>query len=183
MYCVTVTAAFETRRVRCIASAPFGHNVYFEDYYSFFLSNNPFYESFTTKSNEKRVCRNYNGQYTEKKWWLKEGMKDGNVGVNGDDSNDMFAMSESAPCKTVGHAVGESLAQLSSTITALSGRHVSEGEMIIVGEKISVVGIVEAVSVIGTNTLSSSSTKLFNVSNRQFCAVKVVFNNDTSRRP
>eukprot|EP00770_Monocercomonoides_exilis_P016534 MONOS_16502.1-p1 / transcript=MONOS_16502.1 / gene=MONOS_16502 / organism=Monocercomonoides_exilis_PA203 / gene_product=unspecified product / transcript_product=unspecified product / location=Mono_scaffold01796:1-1237(-) / protein_length=412 / sequence_SO=supercontig / SO=protein_coding / is_pseudo=false len=130
----------------CNASTPYGHDVYFSDYYNLFSSNNPFYESYTTNSNEKRVCYEYYSggwqyQHTEKKDWLKEGMKDRFVGVGGNDTNNLCGMSESAPCKTVGHAVSSSMAQLSSTITLLDGKHVSEGATIIVGEKkISIVG-------------------------------------------
>ncbi|KAH7824876.1 uncharacterized protein MONOS_7072 [Monocercomonoides exilis] len=68
---------------RCTTtSTPYGHDVYFEDYYNLFSSNNPFNESYTTNNNDKRVCRQYyNGsswvpQHTEKKDWLKEEMKD-----------------------------------------------------------------------------------------------------------
>ncbi|KAH7830821.1 uncharacterized protein MONOS_4124 [Monocercomonoides exilis] len=102
---------------RCTTtSTPYGHDVYLEDRYNFFLSNNPFYESYTTNSDEKRVCyaylqsSSYVFQHTEKKEWLKEGMKDRYVGVSGDDSCYLCGMNESAPCKTVGHAVGVSMA-------------------------------------------------------------------------
>ncbi|KAH7818979.1 uncharacterized protein MONOS_8109 [Monocercomonoides exilis] len=144
----------------CNASTPYGHDVMYYDYYNLFSSANPFYESYTTNSNDTRVCRYYKSgswyyQYTEKKDWLKEGMKDRYVGVGGSDTNNLCGMSEAAPCKTVGHAVGSSMAQLSSTITVLGGRHVSEEKTINVGEKkISVVGRGKAVSVIGTNSLS-----------------------------
>ncbi|KAH7830764.1 uncharacterized protein MONOS_11319 [Monocercomonoides exilis] len=149
----------------CNASTPYGHDVYFQDNYNLFSSSNPFYESYTTNSDEKRVCRYYNGQYTEKKEWLKEGMKDRYVGANGNNTSNLCGMSEAAPCKTVGHAVGLSMAQLSSSITVLSGKHVSEGVTIIVGEKmISVVGRGKTVSVIGTSALSSPATTLFSVS-------------------
>ncbi|KAH7832345.1 uncharacterized protein MONOS_6036 [Monocercomonoides exilis] len=158
---------------RCTTtSTPYGHDMFFQDNYNLFSSNNPFYESYTTNTNDKRVCRQYhNGsswvtQHSEKKDWLKEGMKDRYVGVSGDDSNSLFEMSETTLCNTLGHAVQLSMVQLSSTITVLSGMHVREGETIIVVEKISVVAIVKAVSVIGTNSLSSSSTKLFNVTNQ-----------------
>ncbi|KAH7815303.1 uncharacterized protein MONOS_14597 [Monocercomonoides exilis] len=68
-------------------------------------------------------------------------MKDRYVGVSGSDANNLCGMSEAAPCKTVRHAVGSSMAQLSSSITVLGGRHVSEEKTISVGEKkISVVG-------------------------------------------
>ncbi|KAH7828505.1 uncharacterized protein MONOS_7705 [Monocercomonoides exilis] len=82
-------------------------------------------------------------------------MKDRYVGVSGDDSNNLCGMSEAAPCKTVGHAVGSSMAQLSSTITLLGGKRVSEEKTINVGEKkISVLGKGNSVSAIGTNSLS-----------------------------
>ncbi|KAH7817954.1 uncharacterized protein MONOS_15766 [Monocercomonoides exilis] len=158
----------------CNASTPYGHDVYFEDRYNLFSSNNPFYESYTTNSNDTRVClQYYNGsswvpQHTEKKGWLKEGMKDRYVGVSGDDANNLCGMSESAPCKTVGHAVGSSMAQLSSTITLLGGKHVSEEKTISVGEKkIIITGRGKAVSVIGTNSLSSFSPTLFSISSGQ----------------
>ncbi|KAH7821952.1 uncharacterized protein MONOS_1186 [Monocercomonoides exilis] len=116
----------------CNASTPYGHDV---DNY--------------------RVCYEYlqsgswKYQHTEKKDWLKEGMKDRYVGVGGDDASNLCRMSESAPCKTVGHAVGSSMAQLSSTITVLGGKHASEGTTINVGEKkIVITGRGKAVSVI-----------------------------------
>ncbi|KAH7817857.1 uncharacterized protein MONOS_14581 [Monocercomonoides exilis] len=166
----------------CSNSTPYGHDVYFQDYYNLFSSNNPFYESYTTNNNDTRVCYRYvqssswTYQHTEKKGWLKD--KTIYVGVSGDDTNNLCGMSESAPCKTVGHAVGSSMAQLSSTITLLDGKHVSEGATINVGEKkISVVGRGKTVSVIGTNSLSSISTMLFSVASGQleskyFCWMK-----------
>eukprot|EP00770_Monocercomonoides_exilis_P016724 MONOS_16708.1-p1 / transcript=MONOS_16708.1 / gene=MONOS_16708 / organism=Monocercomonoides_exilis_PA203 / gene_product=unspecified product / transcript_product=unspecified product / location=Mono_scaffold02048:13-937(-) / protein_length=273 / sequence_SO=supercontig / SO=protein_coding / is_pseudo=false len=76
----------------CNASTPYGHDVYFVDNKNLFSSNNPFHESYTTNSDDKRVCRYYLSgtwqyQHTEKKGWLKEGMKDRYVGVSGDDTN------------------------------------------------------------------------------------------------
>ncbi|KAH7828431.1 uncharacterized protein MONOS_4588 [Monocercomonoides exilis] len=153
----------------CNASTPYGHDVYFQDNNNLFSSYNPFYESYTTNGDNRRVCYNGNSlQHTEKKGWLKEGMKDRYVGVGGSDTSNLCGMSESAPCKTVGHAVESSMAQLSSTITVLGGRHVSEGATINVGEKkISVLGRGKAASVIGTNSLSSISTTLFSVTSGQ----------------
>ncbi|KAH7821684.1 uncharacterized protein MONOS_7442 [Monocercomonoides exilis] len=176
---------------RCTTtSTPYGHDVYFEDDNNLFSSSNPFYESYTTNSNEKRVCYEYyNGsswkyQHTEKKEWLKEGMKDRYVGVSGDDSNNLCGMSEAAPCKTVGHAVGSSMAQLSSTITVLGGRHVSEGTTISVGEKmISVIGRGKAVSVIGTSALSTSSSTLFSISSGQLEVGHVGIDHNATRSP
>ncbi|KAH7830390.1 uncharacterized protein MONOS_9523 [Monocercomonoides exilis] len=152
----------------CNASTPYGHDVFFQDYYNLFSSANPFYESYTTNNNDTRVChRYYSGswtyQHTEKKGWLKEGMKDRYVGVGGDDSSNLCGMSEATPCKTVEHALWTCALGLSSTITLLGGKHVSEGTTIsVVEKKISVVAKAKTVSVIGTNSLSlsSSSSKL-----------------------
>ncbi|KAH7816599.1 uncharacterized protein MONOS_5859 [Monocercomonoides exilis] len=132
-----------------------------------------------------RVCYYYNGyQHTEKKEWLKEGMKNRYVGVGGDDASNLCGMSEAAPCKTVGHAVGSSMAQLSSTITVLGGRHVSEGETINVEEKmISVVGKGKTVSVIGTSALSSPATTLFCVSSGQLEVGHVGIDHNAARSP
>ncbi|KAH7821284.1 uncharacterized protein MONOS_11607 [Monocercomonoides exilis] len=172
----------------CSNSTLYDHDVYFYDGFNLFDSNNPFYESYTTNSNDKRVYyQYYNGnnwvyQETQKKGWLKEGMKDRLVGVNGNDANNLCGMSEAAPCKTVGHAVGSSMAQLSSTITLLSGRHVSEEKTINVGEKkISVVGRGKAASVIGTSELSTSSTTLFSVSSGQLEVGRVGIDHNATR--
>ncbi|KAH7817890.1 uncharacterized protein MONOS_8047 [Monocercomonoides exilis] len=170
---------------RCSSSTPYGHDVMYYDYYNLFSSNNPFCESYTTNSNDKRVCYYYNGyQHTEKKEWLKEGMKDRYVGVSGNDANNLCGMSEATPCKTVGHAVSSSMAQLSSTITVLSGRHVSEGATINVGEKkISVLGKGKTVSVIGTSALSTSSTTLFSISSGQLEVGHVGIDHNATRSP
>ncbi|KAH7818133.1 uncharacterized protein MONOS_3932 [Monocercomonoides exilis] len=175
----------------CNASTPYGHDVCFQDYYNIFKkSNNPFYESYTTNTNEKRICytylqsTSYVFQHTEKKDWLKEGMKDRYVGVGGDDANNLCGMSEAAPCKTVGHAVGLSMAQLSSTITLLGGKHVSEGVTISVEEKkISVLGKGKTVSVIGTSELSSTSTTLFGISTGQLVVGHVGIDHNATRSP
>ncbi|KAH7820145.1 uncharacterized protein MONOS_12695 [Monocercomonoides exilis] len=167
----------------CNASTPYGHDVYFEDRYNLFSSNNPFYESYTTNANEKRVCYlNNTFQETQKKDWLKEGMKDRYVGVSGDDANNLCGMSEAVPCKTVGHAVSSSMAQLSSAITVLGGRHESEGTTISVGEKkISIDGKGREVSVIGTSALSTSSTTLFSVTSGQLEVGHVEIDHNVAR--
>ncbi|KAH7815061.1 uncharacterized protein MONOS_13818 [Monocercomonoides exilis] len=59
------------------ATALSNHDVYFSDGNNLFSSHNSFYESYTTNTDEKRVC--YNGkilQHTEKMWWLSISMKD-----------------------------------------------------------------------------------------------------------
>ncbi|KAH7822740.1 uncharacterized protein MONOS_9052 [Monocercomonoides exilis] len=102
----------------CNASTPYGHDVYFRDADNHFSSANPFYESYTTNTNDKRVCRYYKYgswkyQHTEKMCWLSVGMKDWYVVVSGDDTSNLCGMSETAQCNSVGHAVGLSTAQLS----------------------------------------------------------------------
>ncbi|KAH7818014.1 uncharacterized protein MONOS_3141 [Monocercomonoides exilis] len=93
-------------------------------------------------------------------------------------------MSEAAPCKTVGHAVGAGTVQLSSTITVLNGRHGSEVTMISIGEKkISVVGRGKTVSVIATNSLSISSTTLFSISSGQLEVGHVGIDHNSMRSP
>ncbi|KAH7815695.1 uncharacterized protein MONOS_119 [Monocercomonoides exilis] len=156
---------------RCTDSTPYGHDVFIYDGFNLFYSNNPFYESFTMNSDNRRVCyadSNWVYQHTEKKDWLSVGMKYRYVGVSGDDTNNLCGMIESASCKTVGHAVETSMVQLSSTITLLGGKHASEEKTISVGEKkISIVGRGKAVSVVGTSALSSTSTTLLSISSGQ----------------
>ncbi|KAH7831327.1 uncharacterized protein MONOS_8306 [Monocercomonoides exilis] len=173
----------------CNASTPYGHDVLFQDYYNLFSSSNPFYESYTTNSNDYRVCHRYYSsswvyQETQKKDWLKEGMKDRYVGVGGSDTSNLCGMSEATPCKTVGHAVESSMAQLSSTVTVQGGRHVSEGAAINVGEKkISVVGRGKTVSVIGTSALSTSSPTLFSISTGKLEVGHVGIDHNSMRSP
>ncbi|KAH7818139.1 uncharacterized protein MONOS_3938 [Monocercomonoides exilis] len=167
----------------CNASTSYGHDVYFYDNFNLFSSNNPFYESYTTNSNDMRVCYFYGSyQFSEKKDWLKEGMKDRYVGVGGDDASNLCGMSEPAPCKTMGHAVDVSVAQLGSIITVLDGKHVNEVESINVGgKKILIVGKGKEVSVIGTKSLSSSSTTLFSVTSGQLGVEHVGIDHNATR--
>ncbi|KAH7817992.1 uncharacterized protein MONOS_8462 [Monocercomonoides exilis] len=176
---------------RCTTtSTPYGLDVYLEDRYNFFSSNNPFYESYTTNSNDTRVClQYYNGnnwvnQHTEKKGWLKEGMKERYVVVSGSDASNLCGMSEAAPCKTVGHALWTCALGMSSTIMLMGGKHVSEGATISVGEKtISVVGRGKTVSVIGTSALSSPATTLFSISSGQLEVGHVGIDHNSMRSP
>ncbi|KAH7821920.1 uncharacterized protein MONOS_1218 [Monocercomonoides exilis] len=174
---------------RCTDATPYGHDVYFEDQYNLFSSNNPFYESYTTNTNEKRVCYSFylsswTYQQTEKKGWLMDKFFDRFVGVNGDDSNEKCGEYEMLPCKTMGHAVEASVVQLSSTITLLGGRHVSEGTTINVGEKkIIITGNGKTVSVIGTNSLSSTATTLFSLSSGRLEVGHVGIDHNATRSP
>eukprot|EP00770_Monocercomonoides_exilis_P006361 MONOS_6328.1-p1 / transcript=MONOS_6328.1 / gene=MONOS_6328 / organism=Monocercomonoides_exilis_PA203 / gene_product=unspecified product / transcript_product=unspecified product / location=Mono_scaffold00198:30-5202(-) / protein_length=1690 / sequence_SO=supercontig / SO=protein_coding / is_pseudo=false len=167
----------------CTSSTPYGHDVYFEDDNNLFSSSNPFYESYTTNTNDERVC--YNGsslQMTEKKWWLKEGPKNRFVGENGDDTRSLCGMSEAVPCKTVEFVVFVSLMQSSSTITVLSGKHQSEISTIDIGDKIiSVVGNGREESLIGTKSLSVSSTTLFSVKSGQLNVQHLGIDHNTTR--
>ncbi|KAH7820078.1 uncharacterized protein MONOS_6094 [Monocercomonoides exilis] len=82
----------------------------------------------------------------------------------------------------MGHAVGASMVQLSSTITLLGGRHESEGTTISVGEKkISIVGKGKEASVIVTNSLSSTSPTLFSISSGQLEVVHVGIDHNAAR--
>ncbi|KAH7831670.1 uncharacterized protein MONOS_11842 [Monocercomonoides exilis] len=168
----------------CSNSTPYGHDVYFEDRYNLFSSNNPFYESYTTNTNDKRVCYYYNGnQHTEKKGWLKDG-KLLFVGENGNDSNELCGMNETMPCKTIGYCMNKCYNLNSFGISVLVGRHESEGATVSVGEKkISIVGKGKESSVIGTNSLSSSSTTLFSISSGQLEVGHVGIDHNATRSP
>ncbi|KAH7831741.1 uncharacterized protein MONOS_509 [Monocercomonoides exilis] len=159
---------------RCTTtSTPYGHDVFFQDNSNLFSSSNPFHESFSTKSDDYRVCYEYYSdgwkyQHKEKKWWLMDKFLDRFVGASGDDLNEKCGENEILPCKTIGHAVEASMLGLSSTITVLVGMHVSEVSTISIGEKkISIIGRGKTASVIGTNSLSPSSTTLFSISSGQ----------------
>ncbi|KAH7817982.1 uncharacterized protein MONOS_8452 [Monocercomonoides exilis] len=172
----------------CNASTPYGYDVYFYDGNNLFSSNNPFYKSYTTNTNEKRVCRYYKSgswyyQHTEKKDWLNDG-KLLFVGENGNDSNELCGMNETKPCQTIGHCMNKCNDVVSFGISVLGGKHVSEGTTISVGEKkISVVGRGKAVSVIGTSALSSPATTLFSISTGQLEVGHVGIDHNATRSP
>ncbi|KAH7829196.1 uncharacterized protein MONOS_16107 [Monocercomonoides exilis] len=142
------------------ASNPYGHDLEFADYNNVFLSTgNPFKECYTTNTDDQRVCYAYNYasakawsyNQTSKKVWLNEWSKVLFVGVNGKDSSGMCGMGESAPCKTVGHAVETGLEELSSSVMLMEGNHISETATIDIGEKkIFVIGKGRTESSIGT---------------------------------
>ncbi|KAH7814963.1 uncharacterized protein MONOS_12874 [Monocercomonoides exilis] len=151
-------------------STPYGHDVYYVDYYSSHLHSNPFYECCTTNSNDKRICYVYNYssseswvyQHTEKKDWLKD--KTIYVSVNGSDGYELCGANGSNPCLTVKKAFEMCEIQISLTITLMEGNHQSEVTTIEIGEKkISVIGTGKDKSSIGTGALSSVGM-LFSVS-------------------
>ncbi|KAH7825036.1 uncharacterized protein MONOS_10872 [Monocercomonoides exilis] len=176
---------------RCTTtSTPYGHDAYFQDNYNLFSSNNPFDESYTTNIDNARVCyafnyskpQGYTYQHTEKKDWLKEGMKDRYVGVSGSNKNNKCGADEINSCLSVGNAVEKSIFWMRSTITVLDGKHVSEKETINIGEKkINVLGKGKETSVIGTNSLSSSSITLFSVTSGQLAVGHVGIDHNATR--
>ncbi|KAH7829274.1 uncharacterized protein MONOS_15875 [Monocercomonoides exilis] len=118
---------------KCSNNPSYGHDVMYHDYYSVFLSsNNPFYECYTTNTDDKRVCYGYNYanasawtyQHTEKKDWLKD--KTIYVSVSGNDLNKLCGANETFPCLTVKKAFEMSKIQISLTITLMDGNHQSK---------------------------------------------------------
>ncbi|KAH7828365.1 uncharacterized protein MONOS_6456 [Monocercomonoides exilis] len=138
--------------------------------------DNPFYECYATNTDNQRVCYVYNYastsvwtfQHTEKKLWLKRGILNRFVAVNGGDKEEFCGVNESHACRTIGIAVSKSLMQMIFSIILMEGKHESEGTTISIGEKkVSILGRGKTVSVIGTNSLSSSSIALFSISSGQ----------------
>ncbi|KAH7829212.1 uncharacterized protein MONOS_16721 [Monocercomonoides exilis] len=146
------------------ASIPYGHDIIYADYYNVFLnSGNPFYECYTTNTDEKRMCYAYNysnaGAWTynqtSKKNWLKDKMI--YVSVNGIDSYELCGANESNPCLTVKKAFEMCEIQISLAITLMDGNHTSETATIDIGEKkVSIIGTGKDKSSIGTGALSST---------------------------
>eukprot|EP00770_Monocercomonoides_exilis_P014457 MONOS_14403.1-p1 / transcript=MONOS_14403.1 / gene=MONOS_14403 / organism=Monocercomonoides_exilis_PA203 / gene_product=unspecified product / transcript_product=unspecified product / location=Mono_scaffold00996:14-949(-) / protein_length=312 / sequence_SO=supercontig / SO=protein_coding / is_pseudo=false len=143
------------------ASAPFGHNVEYADDFNIYLNNgNPFYECYTTNSDDQRMCYSYNysngntwlHQHTEKKDWLKD--KIIYVSVNGSDATELCGANESNPCLTVKKGFEMCEIQISLAITLMKGNHQSEVTTIQIGtKKISVIGKGRMESAIGTGAL------------------------------
>ncbi|KAH7827674.1 uncharacterized protein MONOS_10694 [Monocercomonoides exilis] len=156
------------------ASTPYGHDVHFEDYFDVYSASNPFYECYTTNTNDTRVCYacNYSNasdwtyDQTTKKDWLKRGIVNRFVAVSGGNEEDLCGIDESSACRTIGVAVSRSVMQLSLSVTLMKGNYASETETINIGEKkISVIGTGIDKSSIGTGALSapSSSGALFSM--------------------
>ncbi|KAH7832642.1 uncharacterized protein MONOS_9802 [Monocercomonoides exilis] len=148
---------------------PHGHDIeYVDNYNSFLNSGNPFYECYTTNTDDKRLCYayNYNGSswmYNQisKKDWLKD--KTLYVSVNGNDSYVLCGANTTNPCLTVKKAFEMCEVQISLTITLMEGDHISETATIDIGsKKISVIGKGRTESSIGTGALSSTR-ELFSV--------------------
>ncbi|KAH7824688.1 uncharacterized protein MONOS_951 [Monocercomonoides exilis] len=157
---------------KCSANPLLGHDMVYLDYYNIILnSDNPFYECYTTNTDEKRVCygHDYSSstgwtfQHTEKKDWLKRGILNRFVAVSGGNAEEFCGANESYACRTIGVAVEKSVIQVSLSVTLMEGNHTSETETIDIGEKkISVIGKDKEKCSIGTGTLSTAEA-LFSV--------------------
>ncbi|KAH7829205.1 uncharacterized protein MONOS_14212 [Monocercomonoides exilis] len=154
-------------------SIPYGHDVEYVDYYNVYLnSGNPFFECYTTNTDEQRMCYAYNYsnantwyfQHTEKWNWLKRGILNRFVAVSGGGEEELCGLDESSACRTIGVAVEKSVIQVSLSVTLMEGNHTSETTTInIETKKISVIGRGKDKSLIGTGALSAAEA-LFSVS-------------------
>ncbi|KAH7821337.1 uncharacterized protein MONOS_8731 [Monocercomonoides exilis] len=146
---------------KCFINPSDGHDVMYYDRHNLFLSSgNPFYECYTTNTNEQRVCYGYwtsdwEYQNIEKKEWLKKGILNRFVSVRGGNSEEFCGANESYTCQTTGVAVIRSTTQTILMVTLMEGNHTSETTTIEIGEKkISVNGKGRTESSIGTGALS-----------------------------
>ncbi|KAH7814944.1 uncharacterized protein MONOS_12095c2 [Monocercomonoides exilis] len=104
---------------------------------------NPFYECYTTNTDEKRICFAYNyaianvWTYDEisKKDWLKRGILNRFVAVSGGNAEELCGLDESSACRTIGVAVEKSVIQVSLSVTLMGGDHTSETTTIEIGTK------------------------------------------------
>ncbi|KAH7831641.1 uncharacterized protein MONOS_14647 [Monocercomonoides exilis] len=169
MRCINIPITqFKMRSIQT-TSTPYGHDAYFVDAYNLYLSSiNPFYECYTTNTDDKRMCYAYNPSgtwiydQTSKRDWLKD--KTIYVSVGGDDNIELCGMNESNPCLTVKKAFEMCEVQISLSITLMEGNHQNETSTIDIGaQKISVIGRGKDKSSIGTGALSSTGA-LFSVS-------------------
>ncbi|KAH7818021.1 uncharacterized protein MONOS_3148 [Monocercomonoides exilis] len=148
---------------KCSAATPYGCDVMYYDRYNLFLSSdNPFYECYTTNSDEKRVCYGYNYtdskgwtyDQTSKKDWLKRGILNRFVAVSGGNAEELCGLDESSACRTIGVAVEKSVIQVSLSVTLMEGNHTSKTTTIVIGTKeISVIGKGRTESLIGTGAV------------------------------
>ncbi|KAH7829499.1 uncharacterized protein MONOS_3684 [Monocercomonoides exilis] len=178
---------------KCSAATPYGHDVMYYDYYSVYLSqNNPFFECYTTNTNDTRVCyaNNPSGSWifdqTSKKDWLKRGILNRFVAVSGGGEDDLCGLDESTACRTVGVAVGFSTAQTSLVVTLMEGNHRKEVTSIDIGtKKISVIGKGKETCSIGTGALSSSSAvgTLFSVTTGHLCLLHMKIDCNSNASP
>ncbi|KAH7819425.1 uncharacterized protein MONOS_15285 [Monocercomonoides exilis] len=149
------------------------------------LEANPFFDSYTTNTNEQRVCFAYYAgvwvyQYTEKKDWLKDLII--YVGINGNDLIDNCGIQKTSPCQTVRRAVERSFESMLTTLFVFEGRYENERVTINISDKeIRVIGKGRETSVIVSNSLSSLSTSLFSVSSGKLEIIHVGIDHNSER--
>ncbi|KAH7824253.1 uncharacterized protein MONOS_177 [Monocercomonoides exilis] len=178
---------------KCSYSTPSGHDVMYHDQYSVFLtSKNPFYECYTTNTDDKRVCYAYNfsnpGAWTfdqtMKKDWVKRGILNRFVTVSGGREDNLCGLDESSACSAIGIAACQSATQTLLVVTLMKGNHRNEEATIeINSKKIRIWGKGREVCVIGTKSLTSSSATLFSVTNGQLEVGHVGIDHNAIRSP
>ncbi|KAH7816206.1 uncharacterized protein MONOS_8286 [Monocercomonoides exilis] len=150
---------------------PYGHDIMFYDLFNAFLSSsNPFFECYTTNTNDQRVCYGYDNMgsswsyhHTEKQWWINNGILNRFVAVDGGFEDKMCGIDESRACKSIGVAVHQSKTQTTLVVIPMEGIHKRETTPIdIESMKVSVIGSGNDKSSIGTGALSSTGS-LFSV--------------------
>ncbi|KAH7817387.1 uncharacterized protein MONOS_7782 [Monocercomonoides exilis] len=181
MFCETVPKTqFKIRFIQFISCSaascgggnpPYGHDIMFFDLFNAFLSSgNPFFECYTTNTNDQRVCYGYDNMgsswsyyHTEKQWWINNGILNRFVAVDGGFEDKMCGIDESRACKSIGIAVHQSKTQTTLVVMLMEGNYKRETTPIdIESMKVSVIGACKDKSSIGTGALSSVGT-LFSV--------------------
>eukprot|EP00770_Monocercomonoides_exilis_P007405 MONOS_7366.1-p1 / transcript=MONOS_7366.1 / gene=MONOS_7366 / organism=Monocercomonoides_exilis_PA203 / gene_product=unspecified product / transcript_product=unspecified product / location=Mono_scaffold00249:71933-78601(+) / protein_length=2223 / sequence_SO=supercontig / SO=protein_coding / is_pseudo=false len=148
-------------------------DVEFVDSFNVFLNSaNPFFECYTTNTDEHRVHYAFNHAFTNtwsydktsKKNWLKDGILYRFVAADGGVDDKLCGTDELTACQTIGIAVNWSTTQEVLSITLLEGNHSNEEtEISIESKKMRMTGKGKERSIIETKSLSLSSTALFRV--------------------
>ncbi|KAH7817572.1 uncharacterized protein MONOS_11078p1 [Monocercomonoides exilis] len=154
------------QKCSCSGDPPYGLDVCIYDTVCIDFTN-PFANSFTSNTNEKRVCYKFKSssltyEQTERKDWLPL-IQFYNVGTNGIDFELCGAM-EVLACKTAGFAVQQSTGDTESRVIILEGRHMSERAAIEIGsKKIIIEGMGKEASLIETKALKAEAESLISV--------------------
>ncbi|KAH7827840.1 uncharacterized protein MONOS_13047 [Monocercomonoides exilis] len=120
-------------------------------------------------------------EHTEKSEWLKNGILYRLVTADGGSTNELCGINESNACKSIGVAVSQNATQTSLFVSLMEGNHGNEQETISVGNKMNVEGKGKETSVIGTNSLSLSSTALFSVTSGRLKVLHVGIDHNATR--
>ncbi|KAH7816593.1 uncharacterized protein MONOS_5865 [Monocercomonoides exilis] len=141
-------------------------DIYYDQFNVFLSTGNPFYECYTTNTNEQRMCYVYNysssGSWvcdqTSKKDWLKRGILNRFVAVSGGNAEELCGANESYTYRATGVTVIRSVIQVSLSVTLMEGNHQSETTTIDIGsKKSSVIGKGRMESSIEMKSLSSAA--------------------------